>query len=133
MQPADLACSLTMSESGARLRMRVKLPDRFAFTPPDGHRMALTFRSYLGLSSQWAITGEAARQADFQIWCGPAMGAFNRWVADAFLADPAQRTVDQIALNLLEGAAVVTRAQQLRCFGVPVPAAVFDYRPRRLE
>ena len=65
-------------------------------------------------------------------------GAGRRWARStsgctgSFLADPAQRTVVQIALNLLEGAAVVTRAQQLRCFGVPVPDAVFDYRPRRL-
>jgi PfaD family protein len=96
------------------------------------HRMALTFRSYLGLSSQWAIGGETDREGDFQIWCGPAMGAFNRWVADSFLADPGERTVEQIALNLLEGAAVVTRAQQLRSVGVPIPASTFDFRPRRL-
>lgn len=96
------------------------------------HRMALTFRAYLGRSSKWAIAGDSTRQADFQIWCGPAMGAFNRWAAGSFLADPAHRTVDQIALNLLEGAAVVSRAQQLRSAGVPVPASVFDYRPRRL-
>ncbi len=44
------------------------------------HKMALVFRWYLGLSSQWAITGEATRRLDYQIWCGPAMGAFNDWV-----------------------------------------------------
>lgn len=96
------------------------------------HRMALTFRSYLGQSSGWAISGDMSRQADYQIWCGPAMGAFNRWVAGSFLADPEARTVDQIALNLLEGAAVVGRAQQLRSAGVPMPSSAFDYRPRRL-
>ena len=32
----------------------------------------------------------------------------------------------------MEGAAVITRAQQLRSFGVPMPAAAFDFRPRRL-
>jgi hypothetical protein len=40
--------------------------------------------------------------------------------------------VVQIALNLLEGAAVVTRAQQLRSYGVPVPAGGFQFVPRQL-
>ncbi|MFE9828681.1 PfaD family polyunsaturated fatty acid/polyketide biosynthesis protein [Streptomyces halstedii] len=96
------------------------------------HRMALVFRWYLGSSSRWAITGETARRADYQIWCGPAMGAFNRWVAGSFLADPANRSVTQIALNLLEGAAVLTRAHQLRTYGVPLPSDAFAFAPREL-
>lgn len=42
-------------------------------------------------------------------------------------------TVVRIARNLLEGAAAVTRAQQLRSLGVPVPPDGFDFRPRPLE
>jgi trans-AT polyketide synthase, acyltransferase and oxidoreductase domains len=95
--------------------------------------MALTFRRYLGIASQWAIEGREPRRLDFQIWCGPAMGAFNRWVKGTFLERPEHRTVAQIALNLLEGAAVVTRAAQLRSYGVPMPARAFDYRPRPLS
>ncbi len=97
------------------------------------HKMALVFRWYLGSSSKWAILGEPSRRLDYQIWCGPAMGAFNDWARGSFLEDPAERTVTAIALNLLEGAAIVTRASQLRSFGVPVPAAAFDVRPRRLR
>jgi trans-AT polyketide synthase/acyltransferase/oxidoreductase domain-containing protein len=96
------------------------------------HRMALVFRSYLGLSSRWAIDGEPTRRTDYQIWCGPAIGAFNRWVADSPLAEPNRRTVVQIALNLLEGATVLTRAHQLRTLGVAVPDEAFAYRPRPL-
>jgi trans-AT polyketide synthase, acyltransferase and oxidoreductase domains len=96
------------------------------------HRMALVFRWYLGNASRWAVAGVPDRRADYQIWCGPAMGAFNAWTADSFLADPEQRTVVQMGLNLMEGAAVITRAQQLRACGVAVPPAAFDYRPRRL-
>lgn len=96
------------------------------------HRMALVFRWYLGKASRWAIEGEPTRVADYQIWCGPVMGAFNRWAAGTFLAEPANRTVAQIGRNLLEGAAVITRVQQLRACGVSVPAAAFDFRPRRL-
>lgn len=97
------------------------------------HRMALVFRWYLGLGSRWATDGAADRVLDYQIWCGPAMGAFNAWTEGSFLADPSQRTVVEIALNLMEGAAAVTRAHQLRTAGVVLPAAAFDYEPRRLE
>lgn len=96
------------------------------------HKMALVFRWYLGKSSRWAIDGVADRRADYQIWCGPAMGAFNAWTAGSRLAEPENRTVTQIALNLLEGAAVATRAQQLRSYGVAVPAEAFRFQPRLL-
>lgn len=96
------------------------------------HKMALVYRWYLGKSSKWSIAGDAERRVDYQIWCGPAMGAFNEWVKGSFLADPERRNVVQIALNLLEGAAVVTRTQQLRSAGVPVPPQAFAFRPRPL-
>jgi len=93
------------------------------------HKMALIFRWYIGNSSQWPITGDGSRQIDYQIWCGPAMGAFNRWVAGSFLEAPAKRTVQQIALNLLEGAAHVTRAQQLRTYGLPLAQDALSFKP----
>lgn len=97
------------------------------------HQMALIFRSYLGQASRWAIAGVPERRMDYQIWCGPAMGAFNAWAKGSFLEPVENRTVVQIALNMLEGAAAITRAQQLRTYGVPVPPAAFDYQPRPLE
>jgi trans-AT polyketide synthase/acyltransferase/oxidoreductase domain-containing protein len=96
------------------------------------HRMALVFRWYLGNATRWAIDGVTARRTDYQLWCGPAMGAFNRWTRGGFLSDPGERTVVQIALNLLEGAAQITRVQQLRTFGVPMPATAYQVRPRPL-
>jgi trans-AT polyketide synthase, acyltransferase and oxidoreductase domains len=96
------------------------------------HQMALVFRWYLGKSSRWAIDGETSRRTDYQLWAGPAVGAFNRWTAGSFLADPGERTATQIALNLLEGAAVITRSHQARTAGVPVPAEAFAFRPRPL-
>ena len=77
------------------------------------HKMALVFRWYIGLGSHWAIEGVPGRKTDYQIWCGPAMAAFNAWVRGSFLADLPNRSVVQIALNVLEGAAVIARAQQL--------------------
>lgn len=97
------------------------------------HQMALVFRWYLGLSSRWAIQGIQERLSDFQIWCGPAMGAFNAWVKNSFLESLENRTVAQIARNLLEGAAVITRAQQLRSFGMPITQDFFNFEPRELS
>ena len=65
------------------------------------HRMALVFRWYLGQAAHWAKDGAAARTIDYQVWCGPAMGAFNEWVAGSFLEAPEQRTVATVALNIL--------------------------------
>lgn len=96
------------------------------------HKMALCFRWYLGKSSRWAIVGDGARVFDYQIWCGPAMGAFNTWVKGSFLEPVEARGVVQIALNLMEGAAHITRAQQLRSYGLPIPDEAFDFRPRPL-
>ncbi len=108
-------------------------PDEVSLAERDPkHRMALVFRWYLGLSSHWAIAGDAKRRMDYQIWCGPAMGAFNDWVRGSFLESPAARGARQIALNLLEGAAVITRAQQLRSYGVPLAADCFSFQPRRM-
>ena len=95
--------------------------------------MALIFRWYLGLSSRWAIAGNSERRSDYQIWCGPAMGAFNDWVRGSELESAQSRTVSQIALNLLEGAAVLTRAHQLRTYGVATPPELFQFHPRQLS
>jgi trans-AT polyketide synthase/acyltransferase/oxidoreductase domain-containing protein len=96
------------------------------------HKMALVFRAYLGQSSKWAIGDAPGRALDFQIWCGPAMGAFNEWVEGSFLEPLEARNVEQIARNLLEGACVVTRAAQFRNLGVAMPDAAFSPRPRPL-
>lgn len=97
------------------------------------HKMALVFRAYLGQSSRWAIAGTPDRKTDFQIWCGPAIGAFNKWTEGTFLEQPENRGVVQVAKNLMEGAAVMTRAQQLRTFGAPVPPHAFEFKPRPLD
>ncbi len=94
------------------------------------HRMALVFRWYLGLSSRWANAGEPSRAMDYQIWCGPAMGAFNEWVRGSFLEDRARRRVADIAANILVGAAVLTRLHILRCQGIAVDPRAAAFAPR---
>lgn len=97
------------------------------------HRMALIFRWYLGNSTRWAREGVADRQQDYQIWCGPGIGAFNAWTRGSHLADPAARTVTSIGLNLLAGAVRVTRAQHLRAAGLPLPDAALQHTPLPME
>jgi len=88
------------------------------------HQMALIFRWYLGQSSRWANSGDPSRRLDYQIWCGPAMGAFNEWTRGSFLAQPENRRVAVVAHNLLHGAAVTQRLNLLRTQGFPVSASL---------
>jgi PfaD family protein len=105
--------------------------DRAARDPR--HRMALVFRWYLGWSSRWANSGEPARQVDYQVWCGPAMGAFNEWVKGSFLERPENRRVVTVALNILYGAAVLLRAGHLRCQGVRFDPSFLRLAPLPLD
>jgi PfaD family protein len=93
------------------------------------HRMALVFRSYLGLSSRWANGGEASRVMDYQVWCGPAMGAFNEWTRGTFLEQPENRQVVLVGQNLLYGAALQLRRQHLRAQGVQLQSDVAEGYP----
>ncbi|HVP13139.1 MAG TPA: PfaD family polyunsaturated fatty acid/polyketide biosynthesis protein [Phycisphaerae bacterium] len=96
------------------------------------HKMALVFRSFLGRASVWATSGDASRKADYQVWCGPGMGAFNEWARGSFFEKPEHRNVVTVAMNLLLGAAVLTRANWLRAQGVTLPPAAMQFRPREL-
>jgi trans-AT polyketide synthase/acyltransferase/oxidoreductase domain-containing protein len=93
------------------------------------HKMALVFRWYLGLSSRWANSGKIDRQVDYQIWCGPAMGAFNEWVKGSALEQPENREVVNIALNLMYGAALVIRLNQLQQQGIRLSSTSINFAP----
>ena len=95
--------------------------------------MALTFRGYLGLSSRWAIAGNPDRKADYQIWCGPAMGAFNEWTKGTFLEGVENRHVVTVAFNLMFGAARELRLTQLRNQGIIVDSNVARSVPLELD
>jgi trans-AT polyketide synthase, acyltransferase and oxidoreductase domains len=97
------------------------------------HRMALVLRSYLGCSSRWAIAGDSRRTMDFQIWCGPAMGAFNEWTAGSFLADPANRTFETVAMNLMFGACAAIRRAGVIHGGIRLSSHMGCYTPLPLE
>ena len=97
------------------------------------HKMALVFRSYLGQSSRWAIQGNPQRKMDYQVWCGPAMGAFNQWAKGSFLEPHTNRFAAEIAMNLLTGACVVTRAAFARAQGLELPPGAGLFSPMPLD
>jgi trans-AT polyketide synthase, acyltransferase and oxidoreductase domains len=92
-------------------------------------RMALVFRWYLGLSSGWAAAGDPDRAADYQVWCGAAMGACNAWLRGTPLEPVQRRTVTALAHHLMRGAAFQSRVAALRSCGVALPARCTTYRP----
>ncbi len=70
-------------------------------------KMALVFRWYFFQSNRWAMEGDPDRVVDYQVQCGPALGAFNRWVRGTPLEDWRARHVDDLAERLMCGAARV--------------------------
>lgn len=97
------------------------------------HKMALVFRWYLGMGSRWAIQGEPSRTVDYQMWCGPAMAAFNQWVKGSFLEAASERGVVIVGQNLMHGAAYLARCWMLSTQGIAVPPEWQQFRPLRLE
>ena len=95
-------------------------------------KMALVFRWYLGLSSRWSNRGIKGREMDYQIWCGPSMGAFNDWVRGTYLEQPQNRSVVDVAYHMMTGAAFLYRIQQLQAQGVRLAPNMAYYKPAPL-
>ena len=96
-------------------------------------QMALVFRWYLGQASRWAIGGVEDRRADWQIFCGPAQGAFNEWALGTIYERPENRRVLDLALNLFYGAAVLQRRNLALALGLTSPGAAPELKPRPVE
>jgi PfaD family protein len=92
-------------------------------------KMALVFRWYLGLASRWSRDGVEDRRMDYQIWCGPSMGAFNEWARGTYLEDYRNRHVADVAWQLLRGCAYAYRVAALRLQGIHLPEEIEAYRP----
>ncbi|WP_083657009.1 ACP S-malonyltransferase [Paenibacillus sp. FSL R5-0766] len=67
-------------------------------------RMAVIFKWYLEHSAKLALQGDENHQhrVDFQVYCGPALGAFNQWVQGTTLESWTQRHVHLIGEKLME-------------------------------
>ncbi|MCL1067072.1 eicosapentaenoate synthase subunit PfaD [Shewanella olleyana] len=92
-------------------------------------KMALIFRWYLGLSSRWSNSGEVGREMDYQIWAGPALGAFNEWAKGSYLDDYTQRNAVDLAKHLMHGAAYQARVNLLTAQGVALPVELQRWSP----
>ncbi len=91
-------------------------------------KMALIFRWYLGLSSRWSNQGEVGREMDYQIWAGPALGAFNAWTKGTYLAEYQNRKVVDVVSHLMTGAAYLQRIQLLKSQGLLLAPELGQYR-----
>ena len=92
-------------------------------------KMALIFRWYLGLSSRWSNTGEQGREMDYQVWAGPALGAFNAWAKDSYLDDYQQRNAVDLAKHLMHGAAYLARINLLTSQGIKLDPELARWKP----
>ncbi|HEY0791886.1 MAG TPA: hypothetical protein VGD78_12555, partial [Chthoniobacterales bacterium] len=73
----------------------------------EKHKMALIFRWYFVHTNRLALSGDPADKVDYQIHCGPALGAFNQWARRTRFESWRERHVDEMAENLMAGAAAV--------------------------
>ncbi|WP_217557312.1 ACP S-malonyltransferase [Paenibacillus sp. GbtcB18] len=64
-------------------------------------KMALIFKWYFAYTTQLALEGKEESKVDFQIHCGPALGAFNQWVKGTKLEDWKNRHVDTIGEKIM--------------------------------
>ena len=71
------------------------------------HKMALVFRWYFVHSMRLALKGSMDQRVDYQVHCGPALGAFNRWVEGTDLQSWRSRHVDVIAERLMHATAAL--------------------------
>ncbi len=67
----------------------------------------MIFRWYFRYSSKLAISGSEHSKVDYQIHCGPALGAFNQWVKGSQLENWRNRHVDEIGKKLMTETAVL--------------------------
>ena len=79
-------------------------------------KMAIVFRWYFGYSSRLALEGTPENEVDYQILCGPALGAFNQWVKGTPLESWKNRHVDEIAVKLMNGAADILSQRYRQIF-----------------
>ena len=71
------------------------------------YKMALIFKWYFGYTTRLALEGNTEQKVDFQVHCGPALGAFNQWVKGTPLENWRNRRVDEMAEKLMKETADV--------------------------
>jgi trans-AT polyketide synthase/acyltransferase/oxidoreductase domain-containing protein len=70
-------------------------------------KMAMVFKWYFAHTSDLAVRGVVEHKVNFQVHCGPCLGAFNNSVRGTALEDWRARNVDELAEHLMHGAAAL--------------------------
>jgi trans-AT polyketide synthase/acyltransferase/oxidoreductase domain-containing protein len=70
-------------------------------------KMALVFKWYFSNATELALRGKTENIVDFQVMCGPALGAFNQWVKGTDLESWKNRNVDKIGIKIMNEAAAI--------------------------
>jgi trans-AT polyketide synthase/acyltransferase/oxidoreductase domain-containing protein len=70
-------------------------------------KMALVFRWYFVHATRLAMQGSEEQKVDYQVQCGPALGAFNQWVKGTALESWRERRVASLGEMIMQGAAQV--------------------------
>ncbi|WP_437993858.1 PfaD family polyunsaturated fatty acid/polyketide biosynthesis protein [Sorangium sp. So ce145] len=74
-------------------------------------KMAAVFRWYFAHTTRLALEGVEDQRLDYQIHCGPALGAFNQWTKGTAIEPWQNRYVADIARRIMEGTADLLNAR----------------------
>lgn len=75
------------------------------------YKMAKVFKWYFERAKKLPLNGKDQDPDNYQIYCGPALGAFNQWAADTPYEQWQNRHVDKMALSLLSAAVDFLKSQ----------------------
>jgi len=70
-------------------------------------KMSMVFRWYFVHTTRLAMRGAEEDKVNYQVHCGPALGAFNQWVKGTALESWQNRHVSDIGERIMNGAAAV--------------------------
>ena len=82
-------------------------PDFENVEPSPKKKMALVFKWYFVHTTRLALQGVQEERVNYQVHCGPALGAFNQWVKGTPLESWSNRHVSDIGERIVNGAAAV--------------------------
>ena len=99
-----------LTEVSAQIRAHLSVADRDRFDANERWRMALVFSSYCRQAYTLAQQGHEDAQVDFQVYCSPALGAFNQWAAGSDLEDWRRRRVGDVNERLMDASAALMAA-----------------------
>ena len=74
-------------------------------------KMALTFKWYFAHTTRLALAGDESQRVNYQVHCGPALGAFNQWVKGTELEPWGNRRVADLGTRIMEETASLLDAR----------------------